>query len=97
MPRMYDFEFRVQEYPLCIGGSVVLADSGWVSTEREKTSMLLDDYGELMVPIAQGPQAGMMSHDMHSQKRPRYRKPYRLGLFSVHDGISKALLRSFFW
>lgn len=98
MSRTIDMEYRVQEFPLCVSGSEVLTDTGWVSVE--KSSVPLDDFGELksaenealdLTPIVQT--------DARILPR-RYRKYGGIGRVRIafsRNGQSRALLRSFFW
>jgi hypothetical protein len=34
MSRIINIEYRVQEFPLCVNGEEILADSGWVLGTR---------------------------------------------------------------
>ncbi|MDY4609980.1 MAG: hypothetical protein SPD11_05130 [Sphaerochaetaceae bacterium] len=98
MSRTTDMEYRVQEFPLCVSGSEVLTDTGWVSVE--KSSVPLDDFGELKSAENEALDLKPIVKTDAKVPRRRYRRNGETGRVRIafsREGQSRALLRSFFW
>lgn len=94
MPRTTDVEYRVQEFPLCVSGEEILSDTGWIPVE--KTSVPLDDFGELKAPAEVSPDLDVNVRSLRRRHQKHWR-PFRERMPFPREGQSKALLRSFFW
>lgn len=99
MPQTSDaMEYRVQEYPLCVNGGKVLTDTGWFSVDGEKTSALLDDFGDVReADVTEEIPLWSCAYNGRRMKNILRHRETRRRVGSPLAGVSKALLHSFFW
>ncbi|MFA6840689.1 MAG: hypothetical protein ACOX6K_07055 [Sphaerochaetaceae bacterium] len=93
MSRIINIEYRVQEFPLCVNGEEILADSGWVL--GDENSVPLDDFGELKdIPSSEQHRMLFFSRHRFGRIREAFIDTRKRVSF---PGRSRALLHSFFW